>query len=347
MMLVDACEPAVARRRRLVETQEGFTTGERTVWAKSDVTPTSRSSSEKFRRRAASDFEYDFAIDGVIRSREWYNHKTKTGMWPMNKKNRRRVTGLIILFLASCGPIQSGQVEDQINAMIGLSQEHVLSCMGPPTSTAHVGATEVWSYNVGGPVTTSAVIGGNQSLVAGSATTSQEFCVVNLTLQNGSVAAANYRSQGKLLAPSLPCYSVLHACAPNPVPASTQAAAVADKTKEATAFCKQLYEDPRLNPLRGIISFDQEPTLEMQSNPRYVTNEQRPALDVYKSLNEQCRNNIATTNPRVWQIMVQIQTSPAEHLKQLYDRKITIGQYNTYRQEILEKFKQAIAGPPK
>jgi hypothetical protein len=45
--------------------------------------------------------------------------------------------------------------------------------------------------------------------------------------------------------------------------------------------------------------------------------------------------------------MVQIQPSPAEHLKQLYDRKITIGQYNTYRQEILEKFKQAIAGPPK
>ena len=96
----------------------------------------------------------------------------------MNEKNRRHVTGLIVLFLASCGPIQSGQVADQINAMVGLSQEHVLSCMGPPTSTAHVGATEVWSYNVGGPVTTSAVMGGNQSLVAGSATTSQEFCVL-------------------------------------------------------------------------------------------------------------------------------------------------------------------------
>jgi hypothetical protein len=216
----------------------------------------------------------------------------------MNEKNRRRFTGLIILFLASCGAIQSGQVADQINAMVGLSQEHMLSCMGPPTSTAHVGATEVWSYNVGGPVTTSAVMSGNQSLVAGSATTSQEFCGVNLTMQNGSVAAANYRSQGKLLAPSLPCYSVLHACAPNPVTASTQAAA-AEKNKEAADFCKQLYQDPRLDPLRGIMSFDQAPTLEMQSNPRYVTDEQRPALDVYKSLNEQCRNNIATANPRV------------------------------------------------
>jgi hypothetical protein len=189
-------------------------------------------------------------------------------------------------------------------------------------------------------------LGGNQSLVAGSATTSQEFCVVNLTMQNSVVTAANYRSQGKLLAPSLPCYSVLHACAPNPASASTQAAA-AEKNKEAADFCRQLYQDPRLDPLRGIMSFDQAPTLEMQSNPRYVTDEQRPALDVYKSLNEQCRNNIATANPRAWQIMVQIQPSPAEHLKQLYDRKITIGQYNTYRQEILEKFKQAIAGPPK
>jgi hypothetical protein len=47
----------------------------------------------------------------------------------MNEKNRRRITGLIILFLASCGPIQSGQVADQINAMVGLRQEHVLSCM--------------------------------------------------------------------------------------------------------------------------------------------------------------------------------------------------------------------------
>src|SRR6202047_1198777 len=175
----------------------------------------------------------------------------------------RRFASLVVVVLASCGPIQSGQVADQINAMVGLSQEHVLSCIGPPSSTAHVGATEVWSSNVGGPVTTSAVMGGNQSVVAASATRSQEFCVVNLTMQKGLVTAANYRSQGKLLAPSLPCYTVLHACAPNPAPASMQAVA-AEKSKEAAALCKQLYQDPRLDPLRGIMSFDQAPTLEMQ-----------------------------------------------------------------------------------
>ena len=248
----------------------------------------------------------------------------------------RRFASLVVVVLASCGPIQSGQVADQINAMVGLSQEHVLSCMGPPSSTAHVGATEVWSYNVGGPVTTSAVMGGNQSVVAGSATTSQEFCVVNLTMQKGLVTAANYRSQGKLLAPSLPCYTVLHACAPNPAPASTQAAASAEKTKEAVAFCKQLYQNPRLDPLRGTVALDEPPTLEMQSNPQYITDQQRPALDVLKSVNEQCRNNIASTNPRLWQILVQVQPAPYVNLKKLYERQMTIGQYNTYRQELLK-----------
>jgi hypothetical protein len=259
----------------------------------------------------------------------------------------RRFASLVVVVLASCGPIQSGQVADQINAMVGLSQEHVLSCMGPPSSTAHVGAIEVWSYNVGGPVTTSAVMGGNQSVVAGSATTSQEFCVVNLTMQKGLVTAANYRSQGKLLAPSLPCYTVLHACAPNPAPASTQAAASAEKTKEAVAFCKQLYQNPRLDPLRGTVALDEPLTLEMQSNPQYITDQQRPALDVLKSVNEQCRNDIASTNPRLWQILVQVQPAPYVNLKKLYERQMTIGQYNTYRQELLEKFQSAIAAPPK
>ena len=85
----------------------------------------------------------------------------------------------------------------------------------------------------------------------------------------------------------------------------------------------------------------------MQDNRSYIGDEQRPALDVYKSLNEQCRQKIAIANPRVWQIMVQTQPAPYEHLKQLYDRKITIGEYNAYRQEVLEKFNSAIAASPR
>ena len=176
--------------------------------------------------------------------------------------------------------------------MIGLAKEHVLSCMGPPTSTANAGATEVWSYNSLGPINTSAIVSGNQSLVVGSTSTSQEFCVVNLTMQNDRVVAANTRSQGKLLSPNLPCYAVLHACVPNPVPASAQA----DRTKEAVASCKELYADPRLDPLRGVISIDAAPTLSMQSNQNYVTDDQRTALDVYQPLHEQCRNKIMVAN---------------------------------------------------
>ena len=233
----------------------------------------------------------------------------------------RRFIGFIVLMLASCGPMQSSQVANQINGMVGLSKEHVLSCMGPPTSTASVGATEVWAYNSVGPITTSAVVSGNESLAVGSASTRQEFCVVNLTMQSDRVVAANYRSQGKLLAPSLPCYSVLHACVPNPVPAAAQA----ESTKETLAFCKGLLQDPRLDPLRGVIALGQAPSLAMQNNPRYVTDDQRPALDVLKSLSEQCRNSLAIANPRLWQIVVQVNPAPFAHLKMLDDRTITSG----------------------
>lgn len=64
-----------------------------------------------------------------------------------------RIVSLTALsLLAACGPIQSARVHDQINAMLGLSKEHVLSCMGPPGARSSEGATEVWSYSsFGGP----------------------------------------------------------------------------------------------------------------------------------------------------------------------------------------------------
>jgi hypothetical protein len=59
-----------------------------------------------------------------------------------------------------------------------------------------------------------------------------------------------------------------------------------DKTKEALEFCKDLYRDSRLDPLREVMTFETVPTLSMQSNPRYVTDEQRTALDVLGSLSK-------------------------------------------------------------
>ena len=101
-------------------------------------------------------------------------------------------------------------------------------------------------------------------------------------------------------------------CTPNfsSAPASGEPAMSGEKTTEAVTSCKQLYLDQRLDPLRGIVALGEPPTLEMQSDPRYVTDEQRAALDVFKSQNEQCRNNIAMANPRLWQIVVQVQPAP-------------------------------------
>ena len=138
------------------------------MWREDHAAPHGHESSTRFERSTAGSVSSEPAV----------------GSRAMNERNRRCFIGLITLLLASCGPIQSGQVQDQINGMIGLAKEHVLSCMGPPTSTANAGATEVWSYNSLGPINTSAIVSGNQSLVVGSTSTSQEFCVVNLTMQN-------------------------------------------------------------------------------------------------------------------------------------------------------------------
>lgn len=110
--------------------------------------------------------------------------------------------------------------------------------------------------------TTNAALTGNQFGAFGSATTSQDSCIVNLTMRDGVVAAANYRSQGRPLAPSLPCYPVLSACTAGRLgaPDRTKEAA-ADRSKDATAFCRELYKDPRLDTIRGLVAIDAPPTL--------------------------------------------------------------------------------------
>ena len=134
---------------------------------------------------------------------------------------------------------------------------------------------------------------------------------------------------------------MLHACVPNPVPASAQA----DRTKEAVASCKELYADPRLDPLRGVISIDAAPTLSMQSNQNYVTDDQRTALDVYQPLHEQCRNKIMVANAPLAKIMLKVQPAPYADLRALYERKITIGEFNTRKQDDLDRLRAALVNP--
>ncbi len=121
------------------------------------------------------------------------------------------------------------------------------------------------------------------------------------------------------------------------------AAALAEKMNEALKLCRELASDKRLDPIRGLIAFDTYPNLSQQRNSDFITNEQRPALDAMKEIGEKCRTKIAVANPQLWKIMEQIQPAPYAGLTLLYDKKITIGQYNTRMQEVLDKFRAALA----
>jgi hypothetical protein len=246
----------------------------------------------------------------------------------------------IMFLLAACASIQSSQVPDQINAMNGLSKEQVLSCMGPPTTKSSEGVTEAWTYSSFGAVTTNASLSGNRYGAFGSSTTSQDSCIVNLTMRDGAVAAANYRSQGRLMAPSLPCYNVLSICTAGRIGVND---AIAKNTRDATQFCKELYADERLNPIRGTVALDEPPTLSQQNDPTFIKDTQRPALDVLKELVERCRKEMAKANPQMWKILVQVQPAPQENLILLYRKKITIGEFNKRKQDTLEKLQAAIA----
>jgi len=74
--------------------------------------------------------------------------------------------------------------------MVGLSEEQVLTCMGPPASKASEGQTEVWSYNSGDGTT---VASGSVSYGNFSGVSSRRFCQINVVMSGGAVSAVNYQ----------------------------------------------------------------------------------------------------------------------------------------------------------
>lgn len=253
---------------------------------------------------------------------------------------RRLVVSLAII-ASACGPIQSAKVADQINGMVGLSKAHVLSCMGPPSSDTKVDSTEVWVYQTYGAVHASTFANGGNSFAVANTNVSQDSCVINLTFNEDIVVAANYRSEGRLLAPSLPCYTMLSACVPNPTSSSERKASLA----EALQYCKSLYSDARLNPIRGVVSIDESPSLAMQSNPMHLDATQRPAIDALGPLKQQCRNKIDALVPQISKILSEVNPDPQKDITDLYKDRITIGQYNTIVKQRLDRFKTFVAGP--
>ena len=71
------------------------------------------------------------------------------------------------------------------------------------------------------------------------------------------------------------------------------------------------------------------------------------ALDAYQSLHEECRNKIMAANPRLAKIIIQVQPAPYANLRVLYERKITIGEFNTRKQDDLDKLRAALVNPTK
>ncbi len=81
--------------------------------------------------------------------------------------------------------------------MIGLSKEEVLACMGAPPQQAAVGETEVWSYPSGGDTDTFGSASGfanqtSSATVFGWAHSHHRYCIVNVVMKGGVVAAVNY-----------------------------------------------------------------------------------------------------------------------------------------------------------
>src|SRR3974390_3053735 len=97
------------------------------------------------------------------------------------------------ILLASCSFQRAQVAADAQTAMVGMTKEQVLACMGPPVNKATEGATEVWVYNSGnGQTDVATYASGNRFSAAGFGVASQRFCQININMNASRVAAVNY-----------------------------------------------------------------------------------------------------------------------------------------------------------
>lgn len=121
--------------------------------------------------------------------------------------------------LCGCAVQRAQTAQDAKSQLVGMSKEHILSCMGAPENAATVGQTEVWSYSSGDGTTVSAgdtqfrrgAFGG---IAANTSTiSSRRYCKVNVVMSNGIVGAVNYQGPtGGLLTAGEQCAYVVEAC---------------------------------------------------------------------------------------------------------------------------------------
>ena len=114
-------------------------------------------------------------------------------------------------------------------------------------------------------------------------------------------------------------------------------------TKEALSSCRELYSDKSLEPIRSSIQLDGTPTLAQLSDPSFIDDLQRPALEAYKVARATCLSNIARANSTIWKILAAQQPKWNDSITKLYQRDITIGQFNKLKQEIQDETTKELA----
>ena len=124
---------------------------------------------------------------------------------------------VIAATLTQCSIQRSVIANDAQTKMIGLTKDQVLACMGPPSSKAREGATEVWSYPSGNGHTAMAMSGSaNHGVITGSGVAESRFCTVNVTMIDGKVSRMNYLGPtGGILSPNEQCAFAVEQCTPH------------------------------------------------------------------------------------------------------------------------------------
>jgi outer membrane protein assembly factor BamE (lipoprotein component of BamABCDE complex) len=125
---------------------------------------------------------------------------------------------LLGLSATACSVERAEVASEAQNKIVGMSNEQVLACMGAPERQATVGDTEVWSYISGGDTSTFGNATGSanetgHTNVFGSSHSIHRYCVVNIVMRAGRVAAVHYTGRtGGLLTQGEECAFAVENC---------------------------------------------------------------------------------------------------------------------------------------
>jgi hypothetical protein len=133
----------------------------------------------------------------------------------MNKTNRVIVGLAFLPLFGGCTFYSSHEAHKAQNAMIGMSDYELQSCVGAPDEKSQVGDAEILTYYAtttnNGVNLTVPIIGGGVSL------TGSGYCHATFTLNGGKVTKVQYTGNNSQLAAPQSIYApIVKACIPRP-----------------------------------------------------------------------------------------------------------------------------------